>query len=110
MFAVRRSLLLVYLFTTAARVSLGAWYANAGGCELSFLAAEPARIAAALCTQASRLLGELLLEARLTVILITGLRRFFGLARAAAKRNCYDHLFVWENRSPSTTLGDLRTH
>ena len=110
MFAVRRSLLLVYLFTTAARSSYGARHANTGGCELNFLAAELARIAVALGSQSSKLLGELLLEASLTVILITGLRRFFGATRAAAKRNRFAHLFVWENRSPSTTLGDLRTH
>ena len=108
MFALRRSLLLVYLFTTAARASSGARHANAGGCELIFLAAEPARIAVALGGQSSKLLGELLLEARLTVILITGLRRFFWATRAAAKRNRFDYLFVWEYRSPSTMLGNLR--
>ena len=108
MFAVRRSLLVVYLFTTAARASYGARHAKTGACERNFLAAELARIAVALGSQSSKLGGELLLEASLTVLLITGLRRFFGATRAATKRNRFHHLFVWEYRSPSTMLGNLR--
>ncbi len=68
MFALRRSLLLVYLFTTAARASSGARHANASGCELIFIAAEPARIAVALGSALSKLLGKLHLEACLAII------------------------------------------
>ena len=89
-----RSLRLVYLFTIAARASYGARHANAVSCDPHYLTAEPTRIAVALVSQASKLLGELLLEASLTVILITGLRRIFGSTRAATKRNRFDHLFV----------------
>ena len=110
MLAVRHSLLLVYLFANAARASSGARHANTGGCELIFVAAEPARIAVDLGNHLSILPEKLLLKARLAVIVITRLRRFFKVTRATAIMNCYDHFFVWENRSQSTTLADLRTH
>ena len=90
----RRSLLLVYLFATAARASCGARHANASSCEPNYLTAEPTRIAIALVSQASKLLRELLLEASLAIILIISLRKVFGATRAATKRNKFDHLSV----------------
>jgi len=115
---VSRSLLHVYFVTTAARASFDARFANACACAQIFLAAELTRMAVTLGSQSRKLPGELLLVARLTVILITGLRRFFWATRAAAKRNRFHHLWeeekaakndnAWECRSPSTMLGNLR--
>ena len=110
MFAARRSLRLVYFFTNAARASSGARHANTRSCELIFFAAETARIAVELGSHLSKLLGKLLLIARLAVIVIAGLRRFLRVARATAIMNCFNRLFVRENSGPSTTLSDLRMH
>ena len=106
MLAVRHSLLLVYLFANAARASSGARHANTGGCELIFLAAEPARIAVALGSEPSKLLGECLLIARLAIIVEAGLRRFLGVTRATTRSS--DHFLERENSSASTMLGNLR--
>ena len=89
MLAVRHSLLLVYLFANAARASSGARHANTGGCELIFVAAEPARIAVALGSESSKLLGEFLLIARLAIIVEAGRRRSLGVTRATTRSS--DH-------------------
>ena len=68
MFASRRSLLLVYRFTRDARASSGTRPANPGGCELNFLAAEPAWIAVELGSELSKLLGKLHLKACLAIV------------------------------------------
>ena len=109
MLAVRHSLLLVYLFANAARASSGARHANTGGCELIFVAAEPARIAVALGSNFGILPGELLLKACLAIIFIDCfcLRSFLGLARTTAK-NFFHHLFEWEFNGPSKMLDNLR--
>ncbi len=108
MLAVRHSRLLVDRLATAARASSDARHANTGGCELIFFAAEPARIAVALGSESTELDGKFLLVACLAIPVITGLRRCLRLAGATAKINCFDHLFEWEFRSPSTMLGNLR--
>ena len=110
MLAVRHSLLLVYLFANAARASSGARHANTGGCELIFVAAEPARIAVALGSESSKLDWKLRFVARLTILFIDCfcLRSFLRRARATA-RNCFYHLFEWEFSGPSKMLGNLRT-
>ena len=109
MLAVRHSLLLVYLFANAARASSGARHANTGGCELIFVAAEPARIAVALGSESSKLDWKLRFVACLAIIFIDCfcLRSFLGLARATAK-NFFYHLFEWELSGPSKMLGTLR--
>ena len=55
----------------------------------------------------SKLLGKLILIARLKIIVIAGLRRFLRVTRATAKMNRFNHLFVKENGGPSTTLWRL---
>ena len=108
MLAVRHSLLLVYLFANAARASSGARHANTGGCELIFVAAEPARMAVALGSNFGILPGGLLLKTCLAVIVATSLCLFFRPTRATTKLICFDHVFEWELSSPSTMLGNLR--
>ena len=103
----RRSLLFVQLFTTAARASFVARSANACACEQVFLAAETARIAVELGSHLSELPGELLFVARLAVIVIAGLCRFLRVTRATAKMNRFDHLFANQNGGSSTTLWRL---
>ena len=106
MLAVRHSLLLVYLFANAARASSGARHANTGGCELIFVAAEPARIAVALGSESSKLDRKLRFVARLAIIVKAGLRRFLGDTRATTRSS--DHFLERENSSASTMLGNLR--
>ena len=105
----RSSLLVVYLFTTAARASSGARHANTRSCEVVFFAAESARLAVALGRESSKLPGKFLLKACLAIIFIDCfcLRSFLGLARATAK-NCFHHLFEWEFSGPSKMLDNLR--
>ena len=55
----------------------------------------------------SKLLGKLLLIARLAVIVIAGLCRFLRVTRATAKMNRFDNLFAKENGGSSTTLWRL---
>ena len=105
MLAVRHSLLLVYLFANAARASSGARHANTGGCELIFVAAEPARIAVALGSESSKLDWKLRFVARLAIIVKAGLRRFLGVTQATTRSS--DHFLERENSSASTMLGNL---
>ena len=105
----RRSFLLVHLFTNAARANSGARHANTRSCELIFFAAECARIAMALGRESSKLPGKFLLIACLAIIFIDCfcLRSFLGLARTTAK-NFFHHLFEWEFNGPSKMLDNLR--
>ena len=108
-FAVRSSLLLVHLFTTAARASCGARSTQTSRCELLLLPAEPARIAVTLRQKSSKLGRKLHFKTRLTILFIDCicLRSFLRRARATAK-NCFYHLFEWGFSGPSKMLGNLR--